>query len=471
MSATDSLLTICQAYNIPGIHPAAELFPLIEGKEFDELCHSIGTHGLEQDIILTHDGYLLDGRNRLRACYRTGALERFKKLDAIYANDYVGYVVRLNLNRRHLNESQRAVIAARLANMTAGGDKRSEKYHSADLPNDQPSISQPQAAEMLNVSERLVRTVKAVERQAPELIEKIERGEITAGRAMEQVKQLPPKPEPRKTLWHTGSITLTQWNHDQMQDVPFVDSDKTFNPQAENSEESMANIEWARWSWNPVTGCKHDCPYCYARDIAQRFYPQGFEPTLHPDRLRAPYNTRVPRDADSDPAKRNVFANSMADLYGRWVPQVWIDAVFQSMADNPQWNFLTLTKFPKRAAELVYPKNVWIGTSVDLQARVKAAEEAFERIECGVRWLSLEPLIEPLTFSKPHLFDWVVIGGASRSSQTPEWVPPAEWVIRTASQFLNHGARIYLKTNGRPRQMPHVIVPETADDVFHYLSQ
>jgi len=128
-----------------------------------------------------------------------------------------------------------------------------------------------------------------------------------------------------------------------------------------------------------------------------------------------------------------------------------------------------LTKFPNRAAEFQYAANCWIGASVDMQARVKVTEAAFERIECGVKWLSLEPLIEPLTFTKPQLFNWVVIGGASKSTKTPEWVPPAEWVIRTASQFLEHGAKIYLKTNGRPREYPGVITPASADDVFHYL--
>ncbi len=55
-------------------------------------------------------------------------------------------------------------------------------------------------------------------------------------------------------------------------------------------------IEWALWSWNPITGCLHGCEYCYARDIAERFYPQKFLPTFHADRLAAPGNTRRPSD-------------------------------------------------------------------------------------------------------------------------------------------------------------------------------
>jgi hypothetical protein len=81
------------------------------------------------------------------------------------------------------------------------------------------------------------------------------------------------------------------------------------------------NIGWARWSWNPVTGCLHNCDYCYARDIAQRFtgsYPKGFEPDFWPERLDAPANTRLPAKADGDESWRRVFTCSMADLFGEW---------------------------------------------------------------------------------------------------------------------------------------------------------
>lgn len=253
-----------------------------------------------------------------------------------------------------------------------------------------------------------------------------------------------------------------------------AESGRSFNRQDDNSDDAMGNIEWARWSWNPVTGCRHNCPYCYARDITARFtdtYPTGFEPTFWPDRLANPQHTAIPSGTKTDVAWRNVFSNSMSDLYGRWVPDEWINAVLSVMREHEQWNFLMLTKFPKKAAEFSYAKNCWIGTSVDLQARVKSAEDAFERLECGVRWLSLEPLLEPLKFSRPELFNWVVIGGSSRSSKTPAWTPPSEWIVRVASQFLEHGTPVYLKTNGRPREYPGVVTPERAADVFYYLKQ
>ena len=87
------------------------------------------------------------------------------------------------------------------------------------------------------------------------------------------------------------------------------------------------NIDWAKWSWNPVTGCEHGCKYCYARDIANRFYKNKFKPTFHKYRLAAPKNTTIPKTLDKDPGRNKVFVCSMADLFGDWVPQGWIDNV------------------------------------------------------------------------------------------------------------------------------------------------
>jgi protein gp37 len=213
------------------------------------------------------------------------------------------------------------------------------------------------------------------------------------------------------------------------------------------NEQDTDSIEWARWSMNTVTGCEHNCPYCYARDIAERMLPTKFEPTFHPNRVAAPSLTKVPVAANEDESYKNIFVNSMSDLFGQWVPQLWIEATIEMARRNPQWNFLALTKFPQRAADFDFPDNWWMGTSVDAQSRVENAERAFEKIDCKTKWLSLEPLLQPLTFSRLDLFQWVVIGGASRSNNTPEWVPPLDWILQIHSQARSAKCRIYYKTN------------------------
>jgi ParB/RepB/Spo0J family partition protein len=256
-----------------------------------------------------------------------------------------------------------------------------------------------------------------------------------------------------------------------------IASDATFNKQ------KTSEIEWAQWSWNPITGCLHDCPYCYARDIAiskrmEKLYPNGFEPTIRPQSLLAPYKTKVPENSKEDERFKNVFTCSMADLFGRWVPAEWIEAVLKTVIDNPQWNFLCLTKFPKRMAEFDIPENMWMGTTVDLQARVKNAEAAFAKIKSKVKWLSVEPMLEPLKFNQLELFDWIVIGGSSLSSQTPEWRPPYAWHVDLTKQAKDAGLSVYHKTNllgARILEMPFgaPIVGDAmeAPEVFKYLGK
>jgi protein gp37 len=148
----------------------------------------------------------------------------------------------------------------------------------------------------------------------------------------------------------------------------------------------------------------------------------------------------------------------MADLFGRWVPDVWIEAVMQTVRSNPQWNYLFLTKFPQRLPDINFPDNAWVGTTIDAQVRVKVAEQAFERVTARVKWLSCEPLLENIRFERLDLFDWVVIGGASPNAEsgTPAFRPPRQWVFDLWAQAREAGCLIYEKTNllERVREMP-----------------
>lgn len=97
-------------------HPLADLFPLIEGAEFDELVASIKAHGLREPITL-FNGVILDGRNRYRACEKAKVAARFEQFAG---DDPHSFVADKNIHRRHLNTAQRSMIAAEMANMKEG---------------------------------------------------------------------------------------------------------------------------------------------------------------------------------------------------------------------------------------------------------------------------------------------------------------------------------------------------------------
>jgi protein gp37 len=249
-----------------------------------------------------------------------------------------------------------------------------------------------------------------------------------------------------------GKVMLTLYTHDGMAvEYPQPARKPTFN------RSPGEDISWAAWSWNPVTGCLHGCNYCYAREFANRpryasAYPAGFTPLFHPDRLAAPANNRIPKQHLHDPYWWRVFVVSMGDLYGNWMPDEWIAQVHAAMLVSPQWEYLLLTKFPRRYVGLDLPPNAWVGTSVDEQKRVKLAEDAFRQIEgVKVKWLSLEPLKEPLEFSDLSMFDWVVIGAKTQTIQpwgvVPAFAPPFEWVARLAVQAWEAGCKVHLKPN------------------------
>lgn len=265
----------------------------------------------------------------------------------------------------------------------------------------------------------------------------------------------PPPPSPARPRPEPVMLTLRTHTGDPVP-YPKPQSKPTFN------STPGAGISWANWSWNPVTGCLHGCNYCYARELAnserlKTAYPVGFTPLFHEQRLDAPAHTVIPAEHRDDPAWKRVFVCSMADLYGRWVPDEWIARVHASMLASPQWQYILLTKFPDRYVGLDMPPGAWVGTSVDEQKRVRIAERAFREIRGAVKWLSLEPLLEPLEFTDLSMFDWVVIGAQTQTQQpsgtVPGFAPPFEWVARIVAQAREAGCRVHLKPNlfdGKP---------------------
>jgi protein gp37 len=158
-----------------------------------------------------------------------------------------------------------------------------------------------------------------------------------------------------------------------------------------------------------------------------------------------PDNTKVPPEAVENVAYKNVFVGSMTDLFGSWVPKEWIQAVIDQVSAHPEWNFLFLTKFPQRYQEFTFPDNAWLGTTVDRQARVEDAEKAMAAAKAEIKWLSIEPMLTPLHFEKLEIFQWVVMGGASSSTETPEWRVPLEWWLPLHQEAVKLDIHVFHK--------------------------
>jgi phage N-6-adenine-methyltransferase len=159
-------------------HPAANLFPLLQGEELAALVADVKEHGLRVPIVL-HEGKILDGRNRYAACRLSGVAPRF---EGLAGGDPWTYVISANIHRRHLTESQRAMLVSRVR-------------ETANLRFDE-------AAKLANVSERSVESAAAVRRSGvPELVEAIDKGAVRLGAAVEVAKL---EPEEQRALVEAG---------------------------------------------------------------------------------------------------------------------------------------------------------------------------------------------------------------------------------------------------------------------------
>lgn len=189
-------------------HQLATIFPAIEGAEFEQLVENIRVHGVRDPIVL-FDGQVLEGRNRYRALawlvstgeilgdgwgHRSGLhlTEEELQPDNIWFTQYnvgvdgdpLSYVISKNLIRRHLTESQRAMVAADLATMRQG--ERTDLQPSENLP----KVSQGEAAKLLNVSDRSLRTANTVKQSAaPEIQNAVKQGNLSVSAAVELAMQ------------------------------------------------------------------------------------------------------------------------------------------------------------------------------------------------------------------------------------------------------------------------------------------
>ncbi|MCL2215422.1 MAG: phage Gp37/Gp68 family protein [Defluviitaleaceae bacterium] len=274
---------------------------------------------------------------------------------------------------------------------------------------------------------------------------------------------------------------------------------------------NKTDIDWCDRTWNPITGCYHDCEYCYADEFQRRYrgclheghrangccynphgrpgelilqpgdeayihpladknypifdleeplpfktekgeitkapYPFGFIPTLHRYRLRKPTTIKTPQ---------NVFVGSMADGFGSWVPDEWIEQVFRACEAAPQHRYLFLTKNAQRYDCLSYllakgkkHGNWWFGVSATNQDSFDKQADGldFYAQPCNA-FVSLEPLHGPIELDglgNPHGIRWVIVG--AETGRNPITTPKPEWVYAIVDACKAAGVPVFLKDN------------------------
>lgn len=197
------------------IHPAANIFPMMSTASLNDLAEDIQENGLKEPIVF-YDGKLLDGRNRFLACKLAGIEPDAAEIDVDGDFDPVAWVLSMNLHRRHLSETQREAIAAKVANLKHG-DVKSQKD---DPQNCASHKTVNEAAEQLNVKPRSVENAKsAIKGGCDELIHAMEAGEIPSSTAANLVKAVPDKKEQAKIV-KQGIGAVRQIIKESKQDQP-----------------------------------------------------------------------------------------------------------------------------------------------------------------------------------------------------------------------------------------------------------
>jgi protein gp37 len=210
---------------------------------------------------------------------------------------------------------------------------------------------------------------------------------------------------------------------------------------------NKTSIEFADFSWNPITGCNFACEYCWAKKFNDRYKMQNdFSiPRFHPERL----NYKIPKmpkerndiAAMISPDKPVVFTVDMGDIFSKGVDIDWIEKVFDYVYSHQEANFLFLTKKPIcyfAWVDLLPKENTFIGTSLDFAHNYERLVPIKDMSKKGYRtFVNIEPLMSRMDAVDFLGIDFVIVGALTGRKYRPE--PGWHKSI--------HASKIYYKKN------------------------
>lgn len=244
---------------------------------------------------------------------------------------------------------------------------------------------------------------------------------------------------------------------------------------------NRSKIEWCDHTWNPITGCRHNCEYCYARRMTARFagdvrlnimakkdysmvpaadggkdlyvldtpmmnetgnplvYPFDFAPTLHRYRMDIPGKLKM---------GKIIFVGAMADVFGAWVPDEWIKEILSVCKEYPIHNYLFLTKNPERYIQYGVPtgqENLWYGTTITCSAD---ADRIFSLVMDARTFVSIEPLQERLDKADIEaicrIADWIIIGAETGRNKN-KILPAVDWIMDIVAEADKAEKPVFMK--------------------------
>lgn len=212
----------------------------------------------------------------------------------------------------------------------------------------------------------------------------------------------------------------------------------------------MSKIEWTEKTWNIVTGCtkiSEGCQNCYAEKMTKRLaamgqnkYSAGFDKVVfHSEELNRVFGKN-----------KMVFVNSMSDTFHKDITNLEIGYILTSCQLQP-WNiFQLLTKRSERLEEFFYPKNVWLGVTVE-NINHKNRIDHLKKADAKIKFLSCEPLLGDLGIIDLTGIDWVIVGGESGHKARP--MHP-DWVRNIQRQCAEQGVSFFFKQWGEIKHCP-----------------
>jgi protein gp37 len=211
------------------------------------------------------------------------------------------------------------------------------------------------------------------------------------------------------------------------------------------------SIEWTDATWNPIAGCtvlSPGCTNCYAMRMAARLEIMGvgkYRGLTRKSGSRAVWTGKITLDRKalevpkSWKKPRQIFVNSMSDLFHPDVPVGFIGDVWSTMAATPQHTYQVLTKRPDRMAEITSGfrmlPNVWLGTSVETAEYLPRIDD-LRRVKAAVRFISFEPLLGSVDGANLSDIHWAIVGGESgprAREMKSTWVHEIEQMCRQSS--------------------------------------